>query len=138
MSTPAIGVVSCSGECCVEGTISRIATRFVLEKLRPENTVTICLPLFSIGEEGERTFAKDFPTIAVEGCEKRCAGNVIEKFSGKTARSLVVSNLLKKWGVNGTGSRRELNDEGKKAALKVAEEIVAAMDDILQEVDDRT
>jgi len=130
MSTRKIGVVSCSGECCVEGTISRIATRFVLEKLRPDNTVTICLPLFSIGEKGERMFAKYFPTIAVEGCEKRCAEHAVEKYSGKTARSLVVTDLLKKWDVKNTGSRRELNDEGKKAASKVAEEIVAAMDDI--------
>jgi len=39
-----VGIISCSGEACVEGTISRIATRLVLEKLRPEETVTICLP----------------------------------------------------------------------------------------------
>ncbi len=45
---------------------------------------------------------------------------------------------MKKLGLKNIGSRRELNDEGKEAALKVAEEIVAAMDDILQEVDDRT
>src|SRR5512137_1147375 len=103
MSAPTIGVVSCSGECCVEGTISRTATRFVLEKLRPDGTVTICLPLFSIGEEGERMFAKEFPTIAIDGCEKRCAKHAIEKFSGKTARSLVVSDLLKKWRLRNTG-----------------------------------
>lgn len=131
MRAPKIGVVSCSGECCVGGTISRIATRLVLEKLRPENTVTICLPLFSIGEQGERTFAKYFPTIAVEGCEKRCAAHAIEKYSEKVARSLVVSDLLKKWGAKNTGSRRELNHEGKKAASKVAKEIMAAMDDII-------
>ena len=130
MSARTIGVVSCSGECCVEGTISRIATRFVLEKLKPDNTVTICLPLFSIGEKGERMFAKLFPTIAVEGCEKRCAEHAIEKYSGKTARSILVSDLLKKWNVKDTGSRRELNKEGREAALKVAEEIAAAMDDI--------
>ena len=51
MSTPKIGIVSCSGECCDVGTISRLATRFVLEKLRPDNTVTICLPIFSIGHK---------------------------------------------------------------------------------------
>ncbi len=51
MSSPSkIGVVSCSGEGCVEGTVSRIATRLVLERLRPGNTVTICLPLFLAGE----------------------------------------------------------------------------------------
>ena len=130
MSEPKIGVVSCSGECCVEGTISRIATRLVLENLRPDNTVTICLPLFSIGEQGERMFAKYFPTIAVDGCEKRCAKNAIEKYSGKIACSLVVSDLLKKWDVKNPGPRRELNEEGIKAASKVAEEIVTAMDGI--------
>jgi len=131
MSTPPkIGAVSCSGECCVEGTISRIATRLILEKLRPDNTVTICLPLFSIGEKGERMFAKYFPTIAIDGCDKRCAKNAIEKFSGKIACSIVVSDLLRKWGVANPSSRRELNKDGLKAATKVAEEIASAMDDI--------
>ncbi len=131
MSVSKIGVVSCSGECCVEGTISRIATRLVMEKLRPDSTVTICLPLFSIGEQGERAFTKYFPTIAVDGCEKRCAARAIEKYSGKTACTIVVSDLLKRWGMKNTGSRRKLNDKGKKVASKVAEEIVAAMDEII-------
>lgn len=130
MSAPKIGVVSCSGECCVEGTLSRIATRIVLGKLRPDNTVTICLPLFSIGEKGERMFAKYFPTIAVDGCEKRCAKNAIEKYSGKTACSLVVSDLLDKWDEKNPSSRRELNEEGIKTASKVAEEIATIMDAI--------
>ncbi|MCJ7634785.1 putative zinc-binding protein [Candidatus Bathyarchaeota archaeon] len=128
MSAPKIGVVSCSGECCVEGTISRIATRFVLEKLRPDNTVTTCLPLFSIGDKGEKMFTKHFPTIAVDGCEKRCAKKAIEKYSGKTVCSIVVTELLKKWDVKNPSPRRELNKEGLDAASKVADEIAAAMD----------
>lgn len=127
-----IGVVSCSGECCVEGTISRIATRMVLEELKPDSTVTICLPLFSIGEKGERMFARYFPTIAVDGCDKRCAKYAIEKYSGKTACSMVVSDMLKSWGVENPGPRRELNKDGLDAATKVAKEIAAAMDDIFK------
>jgi len=128
MITPKIGIVSCSGECCVEGTISRIATRVVLERLRPHDAVTICLPLFSIGEKGERMFAKNFPTIAIDGCEKRCAKNAIEKYSGKTACSIVVSELLKKWAIKKKSPRRELNKEGLEVATKVADEIDTAMD----------
>src|SRR4030042_3977875 len=128
MSAPKIGVVSCSGECCVEGTISRIATRFVLEKLRPDNTVTICLPLFSIGEQGERMFAQYFPTIAVDGCEKKCAKKAIEKYSGKTACSIVVSDLLKKWDVKKPSPRSKLNKKGLEVASKVADEIATTMD----------
>ncbi len=130
MSAPKIGVVSCSGEGCVEGTISRIATRLVMEKLRPDNTVTICLPLFLAGEEGERMFAKYFPTIAVDGCDKKCAKKAVEKYSGKTADSVVVSDLLKKWNMEEPKSRRELDEEGVKTALKVAEHIAASMDQI--------
>jgi len=44
-----IGLVSCSGEETAEGTITRLATRNVLETLRPGDTVTICLPLFLAG-----------------------------------------------------------------------------------------
>jgi uncharacterized metal-binding protein len=103
-----------------------------LEELKPDNTVTICLPLFSIGEKGERMFAKYFPTIAVDGCDKRCAENAIEKYSGKIACSLVVSDLLKNWGVKNPGPRRELNKDGLEAATKVADKIAAAMDEIFK------
>lgn len=130
MSAPKIGVVSCSGEGCVEGTISRIATRLVLEKLRPDNTVTICLPLFLTGEEGERMFARYFPTIAVDGCEKKCAKKAIEKYSGKVAHSIVVTDLIEKGGSEKPRSRRKLDEEGMKVASKVAEHIAVAMDDI--------
>ncbi|MFH0896919.1 MAG: putative zinc-binding protein [Candidatus Bathyarchaeota archaeon] len=130
MSAPKVGVVSCSGEGCVEGTISRIATRLVLEKLRPDNAVTICLPLFLAGEEGERMFAKYFQTIAVDGCEKRCAKKAIEKYSGKTAHSIVVADLLKEWGAEESKSRRMLDEEGLKAAERVAEKIATIMDDL--------
>lgn len=129
MSSPSkIGVVSCSGEDCVEGTISRIATRLVLEQLRPDNTVTICLPLFLTGEKGERMFAKYFPTIAVDGCEKRCAEKAIEKYSGKTARSIVVADLLNEWGVEKPKSRRNLNEKGMKVASRIAEEVATTID----------
>jgi hypothetical protein len=36
-----VGVISCSGEAIPEGTISRLATRRVLELLRPDRTVTL-------------------------------------------------------------------------------------------------
>jgi uncharacterized metal-binding protein len=132
MSSPSkIGVVSCSGEGCVEGTISRIATRFVLERLRPHNTVTICLPLFLTGEKGERMFAKYFPTIAVDGCEKRCAEKAIEKYSGKTAHSIVVTDLLNLWDIQKLRSRWKLDKKGMKAASRLAEEIATVIDTLV-------
>jgi len=57
-----VGLISCAGEDLPEGTISRLAVRRVLEHLRPGQAVSICLPLFLAGNEGERDFARNFPT----------------------------------------------------------------------------
>ena len=56
-----VGIISCSGEEIPGGTISRLATRRALELLRPQSTVTLCLPLFLAGEESERRFAGAAP-----------------------------------------------------------------------------
>jgi uncharacterized metal-binding protein len=123
-----VGIISCSGEEIPEGTISRLATRRVLEALRPQNTVTLCLPLFLAGEEGERRFAREHPTITVDGCSKLCAKQGTEKFSGKVSASLVVSDIL---GERAKGCHRSLRDADKTDEVAVwllAERIAAEVD----------
>ena len=56
-----VGIVACSGEELAEGTVTRLAALKVLEQLRPAETVTICLPLFLAGGEGDRAFASFYP-----------------------------------------------------------------------------
>ncbi len=126
-----VGIVSCSGEEIPEGTISRLATRLVLEKLRPDETVTICLPLFLAGGEGERTFAKVFPTITVDGCEKRCAEKGTMKYSGRPFAAIVVTDVLEKCPKVNLKSRDQLSAEEWKFAEKVAEEIAKKVDEAL-------
>ena len=53
-----VGIVACSGEELAEGTVTRLAALRVLEELRPRDTVTICLPLFLAGGEGDRAFRR--------------------------------------------------------------------------------
>jgi uncharacterized metal-binding protein len=93
-----VGIVACSGEELAEGTVTRLAALKVLEQLRPNDTVTICLPLFLAGGEGDRAFARFYPTIAVDGCEERCAARATEKYSGKPAASLVVTDRVQERG----------------------------------------
>ena len=133
---PKIGVVSCSGECCSLGSVSRIATRRTLENLKPKETVTICLPLFLAGDGGEREFAKKFPTIAVEGCERLCATNAIEKYSGKTASTINVKELLEKWNVEPPASRREFTENDLEIVERVAKLISEKIDNLMDEFDD--
>src|SRR5512141_2134960 len=89
-----VGIVSCSGEELAEGTVTRLAALKVLERLRPRDTVTICLPLFLAGGEGDRAFARFYPTIAVDGCELRCAARATEKYSARPAASVVVRDIV--------------------------------------------
>jgi uncharacterized metal-binding protein len=126
-----VGVVSCSGEGCVEGTISRVATRLLLEKLRPEDTVTICLPLFLAGGEEERAFAKEYPTITVDGCDKLCAKIGTERHSGKIASSIVVTDLTNSRRCVQFKSKRKLEEDDLALAERVAEKIAQEVDKIL-------
>ena len=125
-----VGLIACSGEEIPEGTITRLAVRQVLEALRPQQTVTICLPLFLAGGEGDRAFARFHPTIAVDGCEKRCAARGTEMYSGKPAVSIVVSDRMPT-DSSELGSARRLSEAGMQVARDVADQIARHVDELL-------
>jgi uncharacterized metal-binding protein len=125
------GIVCCSGEAIAEGTISRLATRRVLESLRPGKTVTICLPLFLSGEEGEQNFARTHPTIAVDGCAKQCARWGTELHSGPVSGALVVSDILGTTASGCSRSSRSASQVDKDAVSAVAEKIAHEVDKVL-------
>jgi len=133
-----VGLIACSGEELAEGTVTRRAVRTVLETLRPEDTVTLCLPLFLAGGEGERAFARHYPTIAVDGCAKRCAARATEKYSAKPAASIVVEEIGAERGCKAIGTPRKLNDAGKGLAEAVAEKIAAETDRLLKRSREKT
>ncbi len=125
-----IGLVSCSGEEMAEGTVTRLATLRVLESLRPDETVPICLPLFLAGGEGERAFARHYPTITIDGCDQRCAARGTEMYSARPAASIVVTELCP--GTHGDfGTARRLSSTGVGAINQVAQEIVRHADRLL-------
>ncbi len=125
-----VGIIACSGEEIPEGTLTRLAVRQVLESLRPRHTVTICLPLFLAGGEGDRAFARFHPTIAVDGCPKRCAARGTEMYSGKPAASIVVGDSLPAGGAE-LGTARRLSEAGKQAASDLAAQIALEVDQLL-------
>ncbi len=127
-----VGLIACSGEELAEGTVTRRAVRKVLETLRPEETVTLCLPLFLAGGEGERGFAREFPTIAIDGCAKRCAALATEKYSAKPAAAIDVSRIREEMGLEDIGTARRLNEAGKRLADTIAEAIAAETDGLLR------
>ena len=126
-----VGIVACSGEELAEGTISRLAALKVLEKLRPGDTVTICLPLFLAGGEGDRAFAKFYPTIALDGCEKRCAFRGTEQYSNRPAAGIVVTDLIEQNGLEQPQGCRKLDAAGMRVVELVAEQVADKVDELL-------
>jgi hypothetical protein len=125
-----VGIIACSGEELAEGTVSRLAALRVLHELRPSETVTICLPLFLAGGEGDRAFARFFPTIAVDGCETRCAARATERLSGRPAASVVVSDLVREHGIGRPEGARRLDASGRRAVEVTADRIASLVDEL--------
>jgi hypothetical protein len=126
-----VGIVACSGEEIAEGTVTRLAALKVLEHLKPTDTVTICLPLFLAGGEGDRSFAKFYPTIAVDGCEMRCAARATEMYSSKPAASVMVRDLVIENNIGQLEGKRQLNHASLLAVEVTANRISILVDELL-------
>jgi uncharacterized metal-binding protein len=127
-----VGIVACSGECCSLGTMSRMAARSLIDDLR-KSCLTICLPLFIIGDKDENDFAKRFPTISIDGCSKKCATVATEKLSGTVADQLDVSERLEEWGIEKDRfNRRDLGEEGLEVARRLALTLAEKVDVIVE------
>ena len=126
-----VGIIACSGEEIAEGTVTRLAALRVLHELRPDDTVTICLPLFVAGGEGDRAFARFYPTIAVDGCDLRCAARATERYSGKPAAGVVVSDIVRARGLAQPRAIRRLDEAGRTAVDETAEVVAGLVDDLL-------
>ena len=126
-----VGIVACSGEEMAEGTATRLAALKVLEELRPADTVTICLPLFLAGGEGDRAFAKFYPTIAIDGCDKRCAARATELYSNKPAASIVLDDVLARHNLPRPQGLRRLTPESQPVVDALAEAIAVEVDQLM-------
>lgn len=125
MSVMKVGVLSCSGEECLGGTISRLATRKVLEELKFIETITLCLPLYLAGGREERNFAKVFPVISVDGCDKLCAKRSTEKYSGKINGSIDVSKII--GNENALNTKIVRNKDLQEEHFQMVEEVASAI-----------
>jgi len=126
-----VGIVACSGEELAQGTVTRLAALRVLEQLRPADTVTICLPLFLAGGENERAFARFYPTIAIDGCQRRCAARATARYSAQPAAAIVVDDLVREAGLNSPAGLRRLNESGQQAVEVTAARVAQLVDQAL-------
>lgn len=128
-----IGIITCSGEELAEGLAARLVALRVLHELRLGQTVTLCLPLFLAGGQGDRAFAKLYPTIAIDGCDKRCAARATEMYSNKPAGSFVISEINSRRGGARIDGLRKLNPVGNVLVNAVSDAVAKSVDILLDE-----
>ncbi len=133
---PKIGIIACSGEKLVEGTLTRVATRIVVEKLRPFTTTIICQPLFMAGDinhkggGSEREFAKKHKTITIEGCDEECGKVAVERYSAPATATIYVKEIMKQHPEFIPNSPQDIGDDGMKLAEIIAQEVAKKVDEL--------
>ena len=125
-------VIPCSGIGKSMGTVGRKATYKVIEKLRPQNTRTTCLPLLTVGDQETLKKVRENPCISIDGCPTKCAQKNIEASNGKLQKSFMVIDTLRNHKNLKPEGIIELNPEGDKLANIIAEEVATAVDEIME------
>ena len=128
-------IMPCSGIGKPSGTIGRLATYYIVEYLRPEDTTAICLPLLVIGDEKAKQLVQKTPVIAIDGCPWECASKSIQISGGKLSASLNVLKIYRNHVNLEVGSVVNLGPEGEKFARIVAGKILKEIEKIRRKQD---
>jgi uncharacterized metal-binding protein len=125
-------VVPCSGIGKSLGTVGRVATYKVIERMKPKKTRTVCLALLTMGDDDALKLVRENPCIAVDGCPAQCSKKNIEASMGKLVHSIIVTEVLRKNRSLKPEGVIELNDQGDKLAEIIAKDLSKKADEILR------
>ena len=131
-----VGIISCTGvssdsRCSKEGLIARQAMYKVLEDLRPDKTLLVCLPALAAEVEEDVIFVRDSPTIVIEGCPDDCSTKVLGQFEIKQIYSTYyVKDFIQD--IEFSDSLIDLSPEEESVSERIAEKIAQDVDKILQ------
>ncbi len=125
-----IVVLPCSGIGKVYGALARETTYELMERVRPDNVVTTCLPLLVIKDPEAVALVIENPVITIDGCPKDCAKKSVEalgKEPDKTYEAIKFYTAHKDLKPEGVA---EVNETGRKLAAVAAEEVAKVVDEL--------
>nr|MDO8078307.1 putative zinc-binding protein [Candidatus Freyarchaeota archaeon] len=127
-------ILPCSGVGKVYGTIAREAAYMTIEQLRPDKTLTVCLPRLVVEDDDDaRRIVRENPCIVINGCPSKCAEFAAETAGGKIVGELNVTSVLRENRDLKPSQMaiRELDPKGRRLAEVVAEKVSREVDRIL-------
>ncbi len=129
MDDKKVAIVACTGMGKALGTVARQVAYKVVDELRPEKTVLICIPSMSAGVGEHKNLLQRYPSIILDGCVERCATKIISKNKGIMRAKVFMPQMIAKYGLK-PQSRTDLGEDGEKLVSKIAEEVAAMVDQL--------
>lgn len=125
-----VAVLACSGIGKTLGALARETTYELIERVRPDTTVTTCLGLLVSGDPEAKRLVTENPVIAIDGCAKECSKKCIEAQGGKVDKAYQTLEFIKNHkGLKPEGIS-ELNEAGQKLAALAADDIGKVVDEL--------
>ena len=134
MSKEKVYIIPCSGIGKVFGSIGRETAYIVVNELVKEKSALECLPLIVKGKKKVIDTLKLNKVIAIDGCPLKCSYNNLMENVGKVDAQFMTTDIVKE--------NRDLKPEPsiipvgkntKQLAIKLAEKVVAEIDNLLEE-----
>lgn len=126
-----VAIVACAGMDKPLGSVARVCAFKVVEELRPEDSVLVCIPPLVADVKPHSEWIKEHPIITIDGCPERCATKIVAKIGGKIRGRMFIPQSAQKYGLKPKSSA-EIGSEGEKLAEKIADETALLIDKILR------
>ena len=121
-------VLPCSGIGKVYGALARETTYELMERVRPDDVVTTCLPLLVIKDPEAVALVLENPVITIDGCPKDCAKKSVEALGKAVDRAFEAIRFYKEHKDLKPEGVAEVNDTGRKLAAVAAAEVAQEVD----------
>ena len=125
-----VAIISCAGMDKALGSVARACAFKVVERLRPNETVLICIPPLVVGVKPYSELIKKHPAILIDGCAERCATKIAAKNGAKIKGRIFIPQSVQIHNLK-PNTASDIGPEGEKLAEKIAEEIAVQVDKLL-------
>jgi len=123
-------VVPCSGIGKPLGSVAREVGYELCDVLRPQATQLVALSKLVLGEEHACDEVRRNPALTIDGCKLMCASKLVKHNGGTIAREATVLDTYRRHRSLKPEGIAELNADGKRLALIMAEEMADTVDQI--------
>lgn len=127
-----VAIIACAGMDKALGSVAQACAFKIVEKLRPDKTVLICIPPLVADVRPYSELIKKNPVITIDGCAERCATKIAVKSGAKIKGRVFIPQSAQKHNLK-PNTASDIGPEGEKLAEMIAEETALLIDKTLGE-----